>query len=49
MRNTVLVVDDDSNLLDGLRRLLQREPYGLLTEMHRHLKEEKRSAHQESS
>jgi two-component system, probable response regulator PhcQ len=31
MTNTVLIVDDDCNLLDSLRRLLRREPYRLLT------------------
>jgi two-component system, probable response regulator PhcQ len=31
MTSTVLVVDDDTNLLDGIRRLLRREPYRLLT------------------
>jgi two-component system, probable response regulator PhcQ len=31
MTNTVLIVDDESNLLDSLRRLLRREPYRLLT------------------
>jgi hypothetical protein len=30
MTNTVLVVDEDSNLLDSLRRLLRRKPYRLL-------------------
>jgi two-component system, probable response regulator PhcQ len=31
MTHTVLLVDDDPNVLDGLRRLLHREPYRILT------------------
>jgi two-component system, probable response regulator PhcQ len=31
MKNTVLIVDDDPNLLDGLRRSLRNEPYTLQT------------------
>lgn len=31
MRPTVLLVDDDANLLDGLCRALRREPYDIVT------------------
>jgi DNA-binding NtrC family response regulator len=29
--SVVLIVDDDPNLLDGMRRILRREPYTVLT------------------
>ena len=31
MKNTVLIVDDDPNLLDGMRRLMRNESYSLIT------------------
>jgi two-component system, probable response regulator PhcQ len=31
MKNAVLIVDDDTNLLDSLRRSLRKEPYTILT------------------
>ncbi len=31
MKHSILIVDDDQNLLNGLRRQLHREPYAILT------------------
>ena len=33
MTGTILIVDDDPNLLDGIRRILRREPYEVITSL----------------